>query len=79
MGIPVITNAGVGDVAEIIEKFKSGVVLKDFTSATFESVANTIASGISFDNTSIRKAAFEYYNLENAVEKYSKMYNAILE
>jgi glycosyltransferase involved in cell wall biosynthesis len=79
MGIPVITNAGVGDVAEIIEKFKSGIVLKDFTAATFESVSNTIASGISFDNTSIRKAAFEYYNLENAVEKYAEIYKAILE
>jgi glycosyltransferase involved in cell wall biosynthesis len=79
MGIPVITNAGVGDVAEIIEKFKSGIVLKDFTAATFESVSNTIASGISFDNTSIRKAAFEYYNLENAVERYAEIYKAILE
>ncbi len=79
MGIPVITNAGVGDVAEIVEKSNSGIVVKDFTEATFELVANTIASVISFGNISIRKAAFEYYDLENAVEKYNKIYNSILE
>lgn len=78
MGIPVITNSGVGDVAAIIEKSSSGIVLKSFSEAEFECVSKTIAGGISFDKHSIRNAAFEYYNLENAVEKYSKIYNTIL-
>ena len=78
MGIPVITNSGVGDVADIIEKSSSGIALKSFSEAEFECVSKTIAAGISFNKDSIRKAAFEYYNLENAVEKYAKIYHRIL-
>lgn len=78
MGIPVITNSGIGDVAAIIEKSSSGIVLKSFSEAEFEGVSKTIAGGISFDKNSIRNAAFEYYNLENAVDKYNKIYNSIL-
>jgi glycosyltransferase involved in cell wall biosynthesis len=79
MGIPAITNRGVGDVADIVEKYKSGIVVKNFSKAQFESVAMQIADGISFDKNSIRNAAFEYYNLENSVEKYSKIYKEVLE
>lgn len=78
MGIPVISNARVGDVEEIITKYKSGIVLKDLDKQEFESVADSIADGISFDKTAIRNGAKEYYNLDNAVEKYHKMYQAIL-
>ncbi len=35
MGIPVITNAGVGDLDEIINNSSSGILLKDFTDASF--------------------------------------------
>jgi glycosyltransferase involved in cell wall biosynthesis len=79
MGIPVITNAGVGDVTDIVVKSNSGIIVKNFTEAEFKSIANKITDGISFDKTTIRNAAFEYYNLENAVEKYNKIYKAILE
>lgn len=79
MGIPVITNSGVGDVAEIVEKYKSGLVVSDFTFEKFESVANAIVTGISFDKNSIRNAALEYYSLDKAVEKYCKIYKTILE
>ncbi len=78
MGIPVITNAGVGDVADIVTKSNSGIVVKNFSEAEFECITNKIDKGISFDKTTIRNAAFEYYNLENAVEKYAKIYKAIL-
>jgi glycosyltransferase involved in cell wall biosynthesis len=79
MGIPVITNAGVGDMADIVEKSQSGIVIKNFSKSEFESIANKIAKGISFDKTTIRNAASEYYNLENAVEKYGRIYKAILD
>jgi glycosyltransferase involved in cell wall biosynthesis len=79
MGIPVITNSGVGDVADIVERSKSGIVIKNFNEEEYEAVANRIAEGISFDKTLIKNAALEYYNLENAVEKYDKIYETILE
>ena len=39
MGIPLITNGGVGDVEEIVLKYNSGIVLNEFSEAAFESAA----------------------------------------
>jgi glycosyltransferase involved in cell wall biosynthesis len=78
MGIPVITNAGVGDIEEIIAKYKSGIVLKDLNEKEFQSAAKSIATGITFDPKAMREGAKEYYDLETAIEKYRKIYKAIL-
>src|SRR6185312_3019958 len=78
MGIPVITNRGVGDVAEIIAQSKSGMVLSKLNESKYLSTALQMAEGISFENKLIRKSAVEFYNLENAIEKYNKIYERIL-
>lgn len=78
MGIPVITNGGVGDVAEIVEKYKAGYVLDEFSPASMNNVAGKLMSGNSFDKIAIRAGAKEIYALEHAVEKYKKVYSAIL-
>lgn len=79
MGIPVITNAGVGDVADIVEKYQSGIVMKDLNEREFLLAANSINEGISFDKNAIRNGAKEYYNLDRAIEKYKEIYQKILE
>lgn len=79
MGIPVITNSGVGDVSDIVEKYHAGIVLKDLNEEEFISVANLMSRGISFDSNMIRDGAKEYYNLDNAIEKYHEVYQNILE
>ena len=79
MGIPVITNAGVGDVADIVVKYQSGIVLKDLNEEEFISAVNLMSRGVSFDKNTIRNGATEYYNLEKAIEKYHQVYQKILE
>lgn len=78
MGIPVITNAGVGDIADIVSKYQSGIVLKDLNENEFQAVATSIAKGLFFDKKTIRSGAKEYYDLEIAIEKYHKIYKRIL-
>lgn len=77
MGIPVITNAGVGDVAEIVSATHSGLVLEDLNEKEFQETANKIAAKNSFDKSIIRNAALEYYNLDNAIKKYAEIYQEI--
>ena len=79
MGIPVITNAGVGDVAEIVQSCKSGVVIDEFTDEVFESAINEIANKKDYDAAAIRQGALKWYSLENAIEKYSSIYKSILD
>ena len=78
MGIPLITNSGVGDVKEIVMRYNSGIVLDEFNETTFGSAVDTIISQHSYDVEGIRQGAKEFYSLESAIEKYNKIYNIIL-
>ena len=83
MGISVITNAGVGDVADIVEKYDSGIVLNKLNTEEFSNAASQITENFYSGNMRVKKlntrlAAIEYYNLENAISKYVRMYNRIL-
>ncbi|UAY52226.1 glycosyltransferase [Ferruginibacter albus] len=77
MGIPVITNAGVGDVKEILTDYHSGYLVNDFTDASFNSVVDKIVSSNPFDKETIRNGAKEFYSLETAVQRYSNVYAKI--
>lgn len=79
MGIPLITNGGVGDVEEIVLKYNSGIVLNEFTEAAFESAAQKIVDGQFYDIAAIRQGAKEFYSLGSAVEKYAAIYKRILD
>ena len=79
MGIPLITNSGVGDVEMIVERYNSGIVIQEFNEQEFTEAAQKIASGLSFNNNSIRQGAKEFYSLETAVEKYISIYNSIFD
>src|SRR6185437_2932087 len=57
MGIPVITNAGVGDVGDIVTASNSGLVLDSLNEKQFHLIADKIAEGIIFDKGTIRNAA----------------------
>ena len=78
MGIPLITNSGVGDVEEIVLKYDSGIVLNEFTEEVFESAAQKIIAGQHYDAAAIRQGAKEFYSLESAIEKYKTIYSRIL-
>ena len=78
MGLPVITNAGVGDVEQIVNIYKGGYVLNEFTQQSFHSFAQKINDGAAFNAEDIRQGAIEFYSLDKAVKKYIRIYEAIL-
>lgn len=78
MGIPVITNGGVGDVAGIVQATHSGIVIDDFTDEVFEQAIAKVASNKHYDAALIRAGAQKWYSLEKAIEKYTRIYKAIL-
>lgn len=78
MGIPVITNSGVGDVKEIVEKYNAGFVVDDFSDATFDAVIQQMEQTV-FDVNAIRSGAMEFYALENAIHSYVSLYHQILD
>ena len=78
MGIPLITNGGVGDVESIVEQYQSGYIVKDFSDSSFDEVISRILHAPPPDPARIRKGAEEIYALNKAVEAYGRMYASII-
>jgi glycosyltransferase involved in cell wall biosynthesis len=78
MGIPVICNEGVGDVAEIIEKSNAGWAVSDFSAASLDTVAHKLINSEAIDRQKLRKAAEEYGSLEKGVMAYAGIYKSLL-
>ncbi len=77
MGVPVVSNAGVGDVADVIGKYKSGIVLETLNENEYDKVAILISDDSLFDKNEIRRGALDFYDLNTAVEKYKMVYDQI--
>lgn len=79
MGIPVIANSGVGDVKEIIEKYKAGFVLDEFTENEMNTIADAVCnSNTSFDKKAIRDGAKDFCDLEITLATYNAVYKKVL-
>ncbi len=78
MGIPVITNSGVGDVADIVKKYNGGYIVNGFSEKDFKEVIEMMLAGNIFDTTAIRNGAIDFYALENAVQRYREVYDRII-
>jgi len=78
MGIPVITNSGVGDVADIVKKYNSGIILEKLNGDDYLKAVQFISKGNPFKRNTIREGAKNYFDLENAVNEYKNIYNLIL-
>jgi glycosyltransferase involved in cell wall biosynthesis len=77
MGIPLIANAGVGDVADIVKKYHSGVIIENLNEEGY-SLNSEMLLTANFDSMKIRNGARDFYSLEKGVEKYQQVYDSIL-
>jgi len=77
MGIPVICNAAIGDTDQVVVQYDAGVVVDRFATEAYRSVIAKLKQK-SFDAAAIRKGAEEFFSLEKGIEKYHRIYQAVL-
>lgn len=80
-GLPVVANPGVGDVAEIIEKYRVGVLVTEGSEEAMDSATRKIEE-LQKDPelpARCRKAAEEVFSLESGTNKYRRVYRDILD
>ncbi len=77
MGIPVICN-DIGDTGNIIEATGTGLVIKSFSEEAYGEAAEKLTSLLGYSKDSIRKSAFDYFDLVKGAEKYGCLYQKIL-
>jgi glycosyltransferase involved in cell wall biosynthesis len=78
MGKPVICNDNVGDTGYVVNKYRSGILLKGFDNQDYDRAIEEMKSKERFDPGFIRKGAEEFYSLEEGIRKYEEVYEAIL-
>lgn len=77
MGLPVITNSGVGDVDRIIEDTQSGILVEAFAQASYEKAADRITELLNIPVSQLQDAAQRYYSLELGVRRYAEIYQSL--
>lgn len=78
VGLPVVTNGGIGDVAEIIKDLDGGVLVKDFSDSSFEEIISTIPDLIKKNPQDIHNRSRNYYDLQKGVASYNELYEELI-
>jgi len=79
MGIPVIVNAGVGDVDKIVQQVSGGIILPDMSEDSFGKAVAAIPELLQADPENIRNKAMKIYDLDRGVELYAQVYKSVTE
>ena len=77
MGIPVICNSKVGDVKAIVDAADAGIVIDDFSAASFQNVVQHIPTLLSKSPIAIRDRVKDIYSLEKGVGYYLDCYKQV--
>ena len=79
-GIPCLGNAGVGDMAEVLEGEQVGVVLKSFDEASLVWGLDQLLTLAADPSTAVRcvAAAQKHFSLETGVQRYADIYCELL-
>ncbi len=78
MGIPIITNSGIGDSDRILSDSGAGMLVKKFTDEEYNRIIEQIDVLLKIDKTKIREAAINYFSLEKGVELYDAVYRKVM-
>jgi len=78
LGIPVICNAGVGDLDKIITETKTGYLVEELNETNYKKCALRIDDLQSIDKSMIMDHALKLFSLQSGVDKYNEIYHQIL-
>ena len=78
-GVPCLGNAGVGDMAEVLEGERVGVALKSFDEAALANGLQALLQLAADPATRVRwiAAAQKHFSLDEGVARYSRIYEQI--
>lgn len=77
MGIPIVTNSGVGDVKSIVEKSKGGIVIDQFTMTNYAMVSDAIPELLRNDSAKVRENIEHIFSLRHGIELYKNAYKKV--
>jgi len=77
LGIPTITNSGIGDSDAILRDSQAGMLINDFSTQEYDRIIEQIDVLLRTDKTKIIQASQQYFSLEKGVELYYGAYQQL--
>jgi glycosyltransferase involved in cell wall biosynthesis len=77
LAVPVVCNAGVGDVDQIVRKANAGIVLDELNSPAYDDVVQQMLN-FHKEPEKLRQAAIDYASLDTGVKRYQEIYQLLL-
>jgi len=78
MGIPIITNSGVGDVDVVMHQNPTGVLVESFDIEHYQNAVNQLLDLTDKKETEVRELACNYFSLEQGISIFELVYKNIL-
>ena len=77
VGLPIVTNAGVGDVEQMVDDMGCGVAIHDFTTESYARAIDRVEHlpGSAMDR---RTRARPWFDVELGIERYDRVYRELL-
>jgi glycosyltransferase involved in cell wall biosynthesis len=77
VGLPVVTNAGVGDVATLVDDMACGVAVTRFDEASYAAALDQLPS-LSGTAAERRRRALRWFDVELGIERYDRIYDGLV-
>lgn len=77
LGIPILCNAGVGDVDSIMGDCPSGSLVSSFTIKEYDKAVDVLLADPHPERENLRNVAQKYYSLEKGISAYVKVYDEL--
>jgi len=77
LGIPIITNAGIGDSAELLEKSGTGLLISTFDTENYLCIIKQFSVLLSVDKRKMIAVSHAHFSLNKGVELYQSVYDQL--
>lgn len=74
LGIPLICNAGVGDVSTMVVESGTGICIADFSEASLSRLSAEAVTLLQIPKSKIREVAKRFFSLSSGVNEYHRIY-----
>lgn len=78
LGIPIIANSGVGDVARVMQENPSGILIHEFSYQAFHQAIKELEALRTKKKHLTRQLACEYFSLERGIATFDAIYQKLI-
>jgi glycosyltransferase involved in cell wall biosynthesis len=79
MNMPIICNEGIGDINEIIQEYKLGIIIKNFSIEEYISTIKNLDILLNTAHEKIEKVTDKIFSLRQGINKYYLIYKNLLD